>query len=315
MGRRAAPAVNYLRNWRELFGLTLAQLAQRIKQNGEATASGQSMGNLEAGRRRLSTEWLDRIAKAYGIDVDMLLLEPKKTKLRKLRLEVGTDIAQLSAASGISPYVITRMEWGLVSMQDNDREKLAEALGCEEDDLRDDYFSNMEMKQASEETMMVLDAQQAVHNSPAIIELEVRAGMGSGDPDPAMVNHTDGNGHVQNTHAVKGIWHMPPSYIGEIDIDPRDIRIIEVWGDSMLPTLSSGDRVMINTKDRYPRPGGLFALWDGHGVAVKRLELVGYGDKPKKLRIISDNPLHGVDEVDPAEVHISGRVVWRGTRM
>lgn len=82
----------------------------------------------------------------------------------------------------------------------------------------------------------------------------------------------------------------------------------------MMPTLHSGDRVMVDNGDRIPSPGGVFAVWDGFGVVTKRLEVVPNSDPPT-LRISSDNPLHREYERTADEVNIIGRVVWFARRL
>jgi phage repressor protein C with HTH and peptisase S24 domain len=60
--------------------------------------------------------------------------------------------------------------------------------------------------------------------------------------------------------------------------------------------------------------GAFYALWDGHGLLVKRLESM-VGDRPR-LRVISDNrQIYSPYEVDAEEVRIIGRLIWRGGRI
>ena len=60
----------------------------------------------------------------------------------------------------------------------------------------------------------------------------------------------------------------------ELHVQPSAVRIIEILGDSMAPTLRSGDRVMVDESHRTPSPPGIYALHDGYGVIVKRIELI-----------------------------------------
>ncbi|WP_158240709.1 S24 family peptidase [Telmatospirillum siberiense] len=148
----------------------------------------------------------------------------------------------------------------------------------------------------------------------AIPEINIRAGMGGGGESLVMA-HTDEFGNSVSVDDVKAVWNLPSDYVRhELRVSPRDSRIIEVKGDSMSPTLESGDRVMIDTLDRTPSPGGLFALWDGLGVIVKRLEHVLNSDPPL-IRIKSDNPRHDQYERVMDEINIIGRVVWFARRV
>lgn len=87
-----------------------------------------------------------------------------------------------------------------------------------------------------------------------------------------------------------------------------DLAIIEIVGDSMAPTLASGDRVLIDRADK--RLPGVFVIWDGDGLIAKRVERVpGRAGSPARLRITSDNKLHNDHEVEAEWVRIVGRVV------
>jgi phage repressor protein C with HTH and peptisase S24 domain len=94
---------------------------------------------------------------------------------------------------------------------------------------------------------------------------------------------------------------------------PVRLRVIELTGDSMQPTLNEGDVALIdlNSVDVGAAPG-VYCLWSSGGLQVKRVTAL-LGSRPK-LRIQSDNrAVYGhAEEVDADEVRIIGRVVWRG---
>lgn len=89
---------------------------------------------------------------------------------------------------------------------------------------------------------------------------------------------------------------------------PDGIVIVEVIGDSMFPTLVPGQRVFVDTTDRRASPPGIFVLWDGLGMVLKRVEFVDHSDPPR-VRIISDNPSYKTYERDLEEAQIQGRVI------
>jgi len=147
-----------------------------------------------------------------------------------------------------------------------------------------------------------------------IPEIDVRAGMGGGGEAP-IEYVADGNGGHITTDAIRGTWSLPNEYLrSELRVDAGALRIIEVQGDSMEPTLRSGDRVMINSRDKRPSPPGIFALWDGYGVVVKRLELIP-NSEPATVKIISDNHNHSQYDRTVGEVSVIGRVVWFARRV
>lgn len=148
----------------------------------------------------------------------------------------------------------------------------------------------------------------------AIAEIDVRAGAGMGGE--AALEAFSPNGRDVIAHdAVIGQWQMPGDYLStELRTAPRNVRMIAVEGDSMSPTLLSGDRVLVDTRRKAPSPPGVFAIWDGMSVVVKRLELI-QGSDPPTVRIISDNGLHAAYERTAEEANIIGRVIWFGRRL
>ena len=147
-----------------------------------------------------------------------------------------------------------------------------------------------------------------------IPEIEVRAGMGGGGE--AQISYMpDGNGGVVAADGVRSIWAFPEDYIrSELRVNSGAARMIEVQGDSMEPTLRAGDRIMVDTVHKAPSPPGIYALWDGFGVIVKRVEHILNSDPPR-LEIASDNGAHGSYERTFDEVNIIGRVVWYARRL
>lgn len=89
---------------------------------------------------------------------------------------------------------------------------------------------------------------------------------------------------------------------------PNGIVILEVVGDSMTPTLVPGERVIVNTKDRSASPPGIFVVWDGLGLVLKRVEYVAHSEPPR-VRIVSDNNRYEPYERDLGEAAIQGRVI------
>jgi phage repressor protein C with HTH and peptisase S24 domain len=90
---------------------------------------------------------------------------------------------------------------------------------------------------------------------------------------------------------------------------PSMLRVLQVEGDSMLPTLADGDTVLVDMNQRSPVPPGIFVLHDGMGLVAKRLEHVPMSDPPR-LRIISDNPHYTPYECLAEEAIVIGRIRW-----
>lgn len=140
-------------------------------------------------------------------------------------------------------------------------------------------------------------------------ERNVIAGLGEGGVAPGVM--VDG----KVLDGVRAVWRLPVDYLHtELRAKEAEVDFIPVDGDSMIPTLLPGDRVMINRSQTAPSPDGLFAIFDGIGIAVKRLEVVK-GSNPVKIRIRSDNPAHGTDEILAEDLQVIGRVVCKVTRL
>lgn len=132
-----------------------------------------------------------------------------------------------------------------------------------------------------------------------ITELDVRVSAGPG----ALVE-------AENpTH----IWRVPQDVIRSYTSAPAsDLKIITVFGDSMEPSLMPGQRVMVDTADITPSPPGIFVVWDGLALVIKRVQVVAHSD-PLRVVISSDNPRYQPYERTLSEAHIRGRVIggWK----
>ena len=110
-------------------------------------------------------------------------------------------------------------------------------------------------------------------------------------------------------------YHFQKSWIKQgLKTDPLSLRIMHVEGDSMAPTLNSGDVVLVDTSRRLPTPPGIFVLYDGMGLVAKRLEHIPNSDPPK-VRIVSDNPYYPPYERLIDEMNIVGRIRWFAREM
>lgn len=148
-----------------------------------------------------------------------------------------------------------------------------------------------------------------------INEIDVRAGAGGGAMDHTEKVRHVGRGMTIRVDDLRGQWELPDQYVRqELRVVPERVQIIEILGDSMSPTLESGDRVMVDTSHTAPSPPGIYALFDGLGVVVKRLEVI-HGTDPVMIRVVSDNSHHSPHEVTLEEARIIGRIVWRATQL
>lgn len=69
--------------------------------------------------------------------------------------------------------------------------------------------------------------------------------------------------------------------------DPADVKVMTVNGDSMAPTIVSGDRLFVDISVRHFQTDGVYSFVYGKTFHVKRLQMQG-----DKLAVLSDNPAY-----------------------
>lgn len=110
-------------------------------------------------------------------------------------------------------------------------------------------------------------------------------------------------------------WGFPAVWLVAIArSDSDDIRVIEVRGNSMEPSLSSGDKVVVDQQQTIPSPPGYFVLRDGLGTVIKQIEHIPNSNPPSVV-IKSVNRDYGAYEVASDQISIVGRVVAAIRRM
>lgn len=150
----------------------------------------------------------------------------------------------------------------------------------------------------------------AVAGQPVI---SVTGGMGGGGI--AAETTTVIGGVTYAADAVRGEVVLPDFMLSSMSHSARrdGVHWFDVAGDSMEPTLSAGDWVGVNVKDKQISQGGVFALRDQHGtILVKRLEM---GSAPGKVDIISDNPRQPAKSELIGDITVIGRVIAKFTRV
>ncbi len=93
-----------------------------------------------------------------------------------------------------------------------------------------------------------------------------------------------------------------------------DLCVIEVIGDSMEPTLRTGDTVLVDRSQRMPsRRDGMYVLNNDGELQVKR---VSAHPVTRLFTISSDNPAYKPrDDIPPESIDIVGLVIWVGRRI
>lgn len=207
-------------------------------------------------------------------------------RVKAARKQCGMTQGDLGKALGVVQSVVSDIENGKLKSWPTHRNAIRRALGKPLS-----YFEPEESDAPSE-----TDVRQDLDNVVMLPEYDVRLSAG--------------DGFYVGAETTKREWPYPRFLVvDELGVSPAKATVQEVIGDSMEPTLSSGDYVLIDMNDTRVGLPGVFAVWDGDALVVKRVERIP-GVGARKVRIKSDNPLHGEYEVDEEAVRIIGRVRW-----
>lgn len=127
---------------------------------------------------------------------------------------------------------------------------------------------------------------------------DVRVGAGAGQP----VLSEEFNGFL----AFRQDWIRH-----RLRRNPGNLAVIEAFGDSMHPTISDGDVMLVDLSENHIRGSAIYVVLAGNEAVVKRVELRLDGS----LLVKSDNssyepivlPRDGAEEL-----RVVGKVVWSG---
>lgn len=218
-------------------------------------------------------------------------------QIKKMRQERKWTQEKLSEESGVSVSHISRLETRDRGLTLEQALKIANVFGIEVHDLTDEFIND---------DLSALPKKLPKHKAKGdVANLDIRAGMGNGGLLSAggdRVAEEYITGHWSFPDPVKAMWKRLPSTYA-----------FPVVGDSMEPTLSSGDYVFTDTAHQIPSPSDIYAIDYGDGLMIKRVELVPKSDL---VRIISDSEHYQNYELPREGLMVFGRVVawfhWRG---
>jgi len=96
--------------------------------------------------------------------------------------------------------------------------------------------------------------------------------------------------------------------VKRLGVEPRDLLLIEVAGDSMAPTIASGDLILADLGEPRFRQDGVYLIKHEGGLGVKRIQRRPDG----KAILASDNPTYAPIVAEPEAIGIVGQVIWVG---
>jgi transcriptional regulator with XRE-family HTH domain len=221
--------------------------------------------------------------------------------------------SELVRLSGVSKQQLSRLENGQIRLRLDHLKPFAPHLGYSpEQILLWGRFPGTGGTAGSHIESSDVLREEAAHEEPLgpapgqVPELDTRAGLGGGGV-PAREVRKEG----RHADPVKSEgWLFPASFVREqLHTSAARLLVLDTAGDSMAPTIASGERVIVDTGHKTPSPDGLYAVRDTFGwIVVKRLQMLRSA-RPARVKIISDNPNHSSEEVPLGELEIVGKVL------
>ncbi len=103
----------------------------------------------------------------------------------------------------------------------------------------------------------------------------------------------------------KNIIYLPKK-IFKTPQKEENLKIIEVIGDSMEPTIKDGSYVIIDTSKKELIDGGIYAINLDNQILIKRLQKI-----PNGIKIISDNKNYSDIIYNPQETNINFHIIGK----
>jgi phage repressor protein C with HTH and peptisase S24 domain len=129
------------------------------------------------------------------------------------------------------------------------------------------------------------------------------------------VRASAGLGAIPEQESARPYFAFDPRWLRALTDSPASkLSLIRVEGDSMAPTLSAGDDILVDLADGPERlRDGIYVLRVDGALLVKRLAIHPVG---RRVTVQSDNPAYGdLPDCGLDEIDCIGRVIWTGRRI
>ncbi len=208
-------------------------------------------------------------------------------KIKELRSDLGFSQEQFARALGVTKTKIQNIEAG---KQRVDHELLM-AMAV--------HFT--------------IDLNELLGNDPknTVSATEKMAPSNNGDfiPIPRLdVEASAGHGSLVQSEESTGSYAFNRKWLARRGLNPKDLAVISVAGDSMEPDLHDGDLILINRADQVLRDGRIFAVRYSDQLFVKGVQIF----PGKRIFLNSRNSNYApiiIDQDGTDDVEIIGRVV------
>jgi transcriptional regulator with XRE-family HTH domain len=228
------------------------------------------------------------------------------TGLYHAREARGMSRTELVRRSGVSKQQLSRLENGHIRLRLDHLKPFASVLGYSPEQilLWGRLPELLAANSGGAPRQGEGQGERGASDSVRVPELEIAGGA-------VTASSRESRRHGRHADKIKTErWVFPPTFVREeLHAAATQLIVLNVNGDSMTPTLISGDRVIIDAGHKTPTPDGLYAIRDAlAGIVVKRLQLLR-SVRPSRVKIISDNPNHAAEEVPIDELEIVGKAI------
>ena len=123
-------------------------------------------------------------------------------------------------------------------------------------------------------------------------------------------------GSVINSEQLVDHLAFKKSWVSkELGTDPKNLLLIYSIGDSMEPTFSSGDLLLVDRNKARMKGDGIYLINFDDGLIVKRLEWMMDGTMVIRGDNTSVSREQKLTYIEMEKLHLLGRVVWVGGKV
>ena len=212
-------------------------------------------------------------------------------KLKQIRLSLDLTQLQLAEKCGVKQQVVAMVENGTRNTPDSFKLGFLKAFGV-------DYDTQMVDVDSMRELLLGKDNKQAKSQTNIIpipfYSAKAAAGEGIDAPD----------------YPEKDVMYFDKRWLQNVlGVNSENLSLITASGDSMLPLISDGDLLLVDSSIKEIINNKVFVVEDEGKFRVKRLKKEFNGD----VFLISDNKQYPQEKLTHT-LNIIGKVVWNGTK-
>jgi phage repressor protein C with HTH and peptisase S24 domain len=126
-----------------------------------------------------------------------------------------------------------------------------------------------------------------------------------------VVQPSAGRGSLVEHEDAVDMIAFQASWLRRRGVNPSFARAMTVRGDSMEPTIRSGDVLLIDTSKNTVEDNGIYVVFSNGYVLVKRI----HPRRDGSIMLISDNQAYPAEDVpaqEASDFRVAGRVMWFG---